>query len=74
MIGRLKSGWFTAAAVVLLLFGGLVLDSLAMAVVAGVLVVAGLVFMPRERVRGGAAAVIAFVVAASLVVILRLMR
>ena len=71
---QLKTPWLTSAAVALLLFGSLVLESLAMAVVAAVLLVAGLVFMPRERLRGGVAAVIGLVAAASLVVILRLAR
>ena len=74
MVERLRTGWFTGAVVALLLFGGLVLDSVAMAVVAVVLLVAGLVFMPRERVRGGVAAAMGFVAAASIVVILRLLR
>ncbi len=38
------------------------------------LLVAGLIIVPRERMRGGMTAVIAFVVAASVVVILRLFR
>ena len=74
MIERLKTAWLTPAAVALLLFGAYVLDSRGMALAAAVLLVAGLVIVPRERLRGGMTAAIAFVVAAGVVVILRLFR
>ncbi len=74
VIERLKTAWLTPAAVALLLLGAFVLDSRAMAIVAAVLLVAGLIIVPRERMRGGMAATIAFVVAAGTVVILRLFR
>ena len=73
MIGRLKTRWFPSAAVALLL-GSLFLDNLAIAVIAAALLVAGVVFMPRERLRGSTAAAIGFVAAASIAVILRLLR
>ena len=62
------------AAVLLLLFGSYVLDNRAVTLVAAVLLVAGLVFMRKDRVRGGAAAVIAMGVAAMLIVILQMLR
>ncbi len=74
MIERLKSEWLTFAAVILLLFGSYVLDNRAVTLVAAVLLVAGLVFMRKDRLRGGAAAIIAMAVAATLVVILQMLR
>ena len=74
MMERLKTAWLTPAAVALLLFGAYVLDSRGMAIVAAALLVAGLIIVPCERLRGGMAAAIAFVVAAGTVIILRLFR
>ena len=74
MIERLKTAWLTPAAVALLLFGAYVLDSRGMAIVAVALLIAGLVIVPRGRFRGGMTAVIAMVVAASVVILLRLFR
>lgn len=74
MLERMKTPWLTPAAVLLLLFGSLVLNDWAMVIVAAVLLVAGLLFMPQQRVRGGLAAVIAVAVAAGLVVLLRSIR
>ena len=71
---RLRTIWLTPAAVLLLLFGSLVLDNWAVTAVAAVLLVAGLVLMPRERMRGGTAAIIGIAVAAALVVLLRSIR
>jgi hypothetical protein len=69
---RLKSAWLTPAAVLLLLFGSAMLDSVAMAVVAAVLFVVGLRFTPAEqRLPGAAAAGIGLAVAAGLVLLLR---
>jgi hypothetical protein len=73
VIDRLKDGWFTPAVVALLLVGASALDSRAMAVVAGLLLVAGLVFTPRqERLRGGATAALGAVVALGIAVAIRL--
>ena len=74
MIERLKTAWLTPAAVALLLLGAYVLDSRAMAIVAVALLVAGLIIVPNERLRGGMAATIAIIVAAGVVVLLRLFR
>ena len=74
MIERLKTAWLTPAAVALLLLGAYVLDSRGMAIVAVALLVAGLIIVPRERMRGGMAAVIAIVVAAGVIILLRLFR
>jgi len=70
----LKTPWLTPAAVLLLLFGSLMLDNWAVVVVAAVLLVAGLLFMPQQRVRGPLAAGIAIAVAAGLVVLLNSIR
>ena len=71
---RLQSEWFTAAAVVLLLFGSYALNSRGVTLVAAALLAVGLVFMRKDRVRGGLAAVVALAVAATMVVLLRLLR
>jgi hypothetical protein len=74
MIDRLKTGWLTLAAVGLLLFGSLLLDSGAMAFIALFLLVAGLVFTPRERIRGGMAALLGAVAALGIATLIRLTR
>ena len=74
MIERLKTPWLTSAAVLLLLFGSLVLNNWAVVAVAAVLLVAGLLFMPQQRVRGPLAAAIAIAVAVTLVLLLRSIR
>ena len=70
----LETEWLTAAAVILLLFGSFILDSTALTMVAGVLLVTGVIFMRKDRVRGGLAGLVGLVVAAAMVVILRLVR
>lgn len=77
MIDRLrafKTPWLTPAAVMLLLFGSLMLNNWAVVVVAAVLLVLGLLFMPQQRVRGGLAAAIAVCVAVGLVALLNSIR
>lgn len=70
----LKTPWLTPAAVLLLLFGSLMLNNWAVVIVAGVLLVVGLLSYPQERVRGGLAAAIAMGVAAGLVLLLNSIR
>ena len=74
MIDRLKTGWFPFAAVGLLLFGSLLLDSGAMAIIALFLLIAGLAFTPRDRIRGGTAALLGAVVALGIATLIRLTR
>jgi hypothetical protein len=70
----LKTPWLMPAAVMLLLFGSLMVNNWAVVIVAAVLLVAGLLFMPQERVRGPLAAVIAIGVAVGLVLLLNSIR
>jgi len=70
----LKTPWLMPAAVMLLLFGSLMWNNWAVVVVAAVLLVAGLLFMPQERVRGPLAAAIAVAVAVGLVLLLNSIR
>ena len=74
MVERLKTPWLIPAAVILLLFGALSFNNWAVVVVAAVLLVAGLLFMPQTRVRGPLAALIAVGVAGGLVLLLRSIR
>ncbi|RLT41473.1 MAG: hypothetical protein DWI58_08615 [Chloroflexi bacterium] len=74
MIDRLKTGWFPFAAVGLLLFGSLLLDSGAMAIIALFLLSTGLAFTPRDRIRGGTAALLGAVVALGIATLIRLTR
>ncbi|MGE3856559.1 MAG: hypothetical protein AB7G21_06355 [Dehalococcoidia bacterium] len=70
----LKTPWLTPAAVMLLLFGSLMLNNWAVVVVAAVLLVLGLLSYPQQRVRGGLAALIAMAIAVGLVVLLNSIR
>jgi hypothetical protein len=74
MVERLKSTWLTFAAVGLLLFGSLLFNNGAMAIVAVLLLVAGLVFTPRDRIRGGTAALLGAVAALGIATAIRLAR
>lgn len=74
MIDRLKTPWLVPAAVMLLLFGALLIDNWAVVAVAAVLLVAGLIFYPQQRVRGPLAALIAVAVASGLVLLLNSIR
>ena len=70
----LKTNWLTSAAVLLLLFGAAMLNNWAVVAVAAVLLVAGMVFMPQQRVRGPLAAGIAMAVAIGLVIAINAIR
>lgn len=71
---RLRSERLTAAAVTLLLVGAYVLQSTAVTIVAGLLLMVGLAFMRTDRIRGGSFGVIAIAIASAMVVALRLTR
>jgi hypothetical protein len=74
MAFRISSAWSTAVAVVLLLFGALLLDSAVVAFVAAVFLVAGLMLTsPEERYKGASVAALAAVVAFGAVVMMRLL-
>jgi hypothetical protein len=74
MVERLKTPWLIPAAVLLMLFGALAFNNWAVVAVAAVLLVAGLLFMPQQRVKGPLAALIAVAVAGGLVLLLRSIR
>jgi hypothetical protein len=74
MVDRIKTDWFAFATMGLLLFGSLPLDSAAMAIVALFLLLAGLVFTPRDRIRGGTAALLGAVAALGVATLFRLTR